>query len=69
MELTNILSDLGQRVSIGTHHDTMPSTSRASVHDSETIKFKGVIEESKELLVEQFLLFFNAFRNKDLITP
>ena len=42
-------------MSIGTHHDTMPSTSRASVHDSETLKLKGVIEESKELLVEQFL--------------
>ena len=40
------IEEIARKVSIGTHHDTIPSTSRESVHESEMINFKGVIDMS-----------------------
>lgn len=39
-QLSKFLSELSQIVSIGTHHDTIPSTSKDFVHDSEMKKFQ-----------------------------
>jgi hypothetical protein len=52
--LTQQLTSLAHSVSIGLHHDTLPSTSRATVHEQETDRFKQVIEASSQLLVKDF---------------
>jgi len=59
-EISSTLSSIHERISIGTHHDTIPSTSRSSVHDSETAKFKNAIEDSKALLIEEYLTILQA---------
>ena len=34
------------------HHDTLPSTSRSAVHDSEADKFRRAGDDSRQLLVK-----------------
>ena len=59
-ELSAQLLALSHSVSIGLHHDTLPSTSRSGVHESETESFKEVIEASRQLLVREFLKILGA---------
>ena len=40
------IEDMARKAAIGTHHDTIPSTSRESVHESEMVMFKGVVDMS-----------------------
>jgi len=58
--LTQQLSALAHSVSIGLHHDTLPSTSRANVHDQETDRFKQVIVEASQLLVKEYTSLFQG---------
>ena len=52
--LTQQLTSLAHSVYIGLHHDTLPSTSRAAVHEQESDRFKQVIEASSQLLVKDY---------------
>lgn len=58
--LTHQLSALAHSVSIGVHHDTLPSTSRANVHEQETDRFKQVIEDSSQLIVKEYTSLFQG---------
>eukprot|EP00347_Sterkiella_histriomuscorum_P022331 403330858 len=59
-QLSRYLADLQQVIAIGTHHDTIPSTSKDFVHASELTKFNQVIEGSGVLLQKQFLYLMGA---------
>ncbi|CDW87606.1 alpha-mannosidase 2 [Stylonychia lemnae] len=59
-QLQKYLVELAQIVSIGTHHDTLPSTSRDNVHMSELLKFNQAIEASSVLVQRQYLHLFGA---------
>mgnify|MGYP001807126023 CR=1 FL=1 len=40
------IDEMARKIAVGTHHDTIPSTSRDSVHENEMAMFKAVIEQS-----------------------
>lgn len=54
------LTSLSQLVSLGLHHDTLPSTSRSSVHDSETDRLRSILETSRTLLTSSLLSALGA---------
>ncbi len=55
------MSEIGQIVAIGTHHDTMPSTSRAHVHESEMKKFAKANDAGAYLLKRQYQFLLGGF--------